>query len=48
LGGGDFNAKLGREDNLKPKTGNYSLHKINNGNGFRVVNFQHRTINCEK
>jgi hypothetical protein len=36
---GDFNAKAGREDNFKPTIGNDSLHKINNDNGVRVVNF---------
>jgi hypothetical protein len=36
---GDFNAKVGREDILKPTIGNESLHEINNVNGVRVVNF---------
>jgi hypothetical protein len=36
---GDFNAKVGREDILKPTTGNESLHEIRNDNGVRVVNF---------
>jgi endonuclease/exonuclease/phosphatase family metal-dependent hydrolase len=35
---GDFNAKVGREDILKP-IWNESLHEISNGNGVRVVNF---------
>jgi hypothetical protein len=35
---GDFNAKIGREDILKPTTGNKSLHVIRNDNGVRVVN----------
>jgi hypothetical protein len=35
----DFSAKLGREDILKPAIGNASLHKINNDNGVRVINF---------
>jgi hypothetical protein len=36
---GDFNAKLGTEYNFKPTVENESLHKINCGNGVRVVNF---------
>jgi hypothetical protein len=36
---GDFNAKVGKEDILKPKIGNESLHEINNDNGVRVGNF---------
>jgi hypothetical protein len=35
---GDFNIKLGREDNFKPNTGNESLHEESNDNGIRVVN----------
>jgi len=35
---GDFNAKLGRKDNLKPRTGNESLHQESNDNGIRAVN----------
>jgi hypothetical protein len=35
----DFNAKVGREDISKPAIGNKSLHKINNDNGVREVNF---------
>jgi len=35
----DFNAKLGREDNLKPTTENDSLHQENNDNGIRILNF---------
>jgi hypothetical protein len=36
---GDFNAKLGREDILKPAIGNECLHEISNDNGVRVVKF---------
>jgi hypothetical protein len=36
---GDSNAKIGREDTIKPTAGNESLHEINNANGVRVVNF---------
>jgi hypothetical protein len=36
---GGFIAKVGREYIFKPTTGNESLHKINNDNGVRVVNF---------
>jgi hypothetical protein len=36
---GYFNAKVGREDILKPTIGNTSLHEISNDNGVRVVNF---------
>jgi hypothetical protein len=35
---GDFNAKLGRDDVLKPTIGNGSLHEISNDNAVRVVN----------
>jgi hypothetical protein len=35
----DLNAKLGREDILKPTTGNESLHETSNGHGVRIVNF---------
>jgi hypothetical protein len=34
---GDFNAKVGREDILKPTSGDESLNKISNDNGVRVV-----------
>jgi hypothetical protein len=35
----NFNAKVGREDIFKPKTGDQSLHEINNDNAVGVVNF---------
>jgi hypothetical protein len=35
----DFNAKVRREDILKPVTGNESLHEASNDNEVRVVNF---------
>jgi hypothetical protein len=34
----DFNVTVGREDILKPTTGNESLQEISNDNGVRVVN----------
>jgi hypothetical protein len=36
---GDFDAKVGREDILKPTTGNESLHEISNCKGARIMNF---------
>jgi hypothetical protein len=36
---GYFNAKVGREDILKPTIGNDSSYEINNDNGVMVVNF---------
>jgi hypothetical protein len=36
---GDFNFKVGREDNFKLTIGNESLHEISKDNGVRVVNF---------
>jgi hypothetical protein len=36
---GDFNAKLGREDILKPTIGNESLHQDSNDKDVRIVNF---------
>jgi hypothetical protein len=36
---GDFIAKVGKENILKPTIGNESLHEISNDNGVRVVNF---------
>jgi hypothetical protein len=35
---GDFNAKVVREDILKPTIWNESLHEISNDNGVRIVN----------
>jgi hypothetical protein len=36
---GDFSAKVGRENVLKPTIRNNSLHEISNDSGVRVVNF---------
>jgi hypothetical protein len=36
---GDFNEKLGREDNFKPTIGNESLHRDSNDNGDRIISF---------
>jgi hypothetical protein len=36
---GDFNAKVGRENNCKPTIGNESLHEISNHIGVRVAHF---------
>jgi hypothetical protein len=36
---GDFNAKLGRENILKPAIWIESLHQDNNDNGVKIVNF---------
>jgi hypothetical protein len=44
---GDCNAKVGREDIVKPTIWNESLHEISNNNGVRVVNFstsKNRTV----
>jgi hypothetical protein len=35
----DFNAKVGKEDILKPTIGNESLHKLSNNHSVTVVNF---------
>jgi hypothetical protein len=35
---GDLNAKLGRGDIFKPKTGNENLHQGSNDNTVRIVN----------
>jgi hypothetical protein len=36
---GDFNAKIGQEENLKPVTGMNSLHKVSNDNGMRLISY---------
>jgi hypothetical protein len=36
---GDFSGKVDKEDIFKPTIGNENLHKINNHNGVRAVNF---------
>jgi hypothetical protein len=36
---GDFKAKIGTEDVLKPTTGNESLYEYSDDNGVRIVNF---------
>jgi hypothetical protein len=45
---GDFNAKVGRENNFKTKIGNERLHEISNDNGVRIVNFAHTRISESK
>jgi hypothetical protein len=35
---GYFNAKVARENILKPTIGNESLHQDNNDNGVKIVN----------
>jgi len=36
---GDLNAKVGRENVLKPTIGNESLHQHSSDNGVRIVTF---------
>ncbi|XP_071043871.1 craniofacial development protein 2-like [Parasteatoda tepidariorum] len=36
---GDFNFKVGREEEFRPVSGNYSLHDVSNGNGVRLISF---------
>jgi exonuclease III len=36
---GDFNAKIGQEENLKPVTGMNSLHKVSNDNEMRLISY---------
>jgi hypothetical protein len=38
---GDFSAKVGKENILKPTTGNENLHVISNDNGVRSRRFFH-------
>jgi hypothetical protein len=44
----DFNAKLGKEDIIKPTIGNESSHKINNVNGVRLVNLPYLKYHSQK
>jgi hypothetical protein len=45
---GEFNAKVGRENILKPTIGNESLNEIINDNGVRVVNCATSKISTKK
>jgi hypothetical protein len=41
---GDFNAKVDREDIIKPTSGNESLQEFSNDDGARVLNFANLKI----
>jgi hypothetical protein len=36
---GDFNAKMGRKNILKPTLENESIHQVSNDNGVKITNF---------
>jgi hypothetical protein len=36
----DFNVKVGREDILKPTTGNENMHEISNFNGVKLYHIK--------
>jgi hypothetical protein len=45
----DFNAKVDREDILKPSIWNQSLHEISNDNGVMAIDFAHpKKSDCQK
>jgi hypothetical protein len=41
---GDYNAKVGMEENFKPAVSKNNLHEVINDNGVRVVNVPHINI----